>query len=472
MTVNSTVDTERPAHERVNHVVILVHGIRTYAPWQNTLRTELERKGVKVELTNYGYFDLFRFLLPIQKIRLSAINRIWISIRDVRKLYPHAKISFLAHSFGTYIVASVLRREFDLRAHRIIFCGSVVRYDFPFHEIADRFASPIINEVGSKDYLPALAESVTWGYGSAGTYGFRSPRIRDRWHNDTGHSQFLTDAFCKRFWVPFFTDGTIVEADREFKAPSFYIRFISKFKIRNLLVILISAIASAALTVWLLDAPSARAVMYKQTEQLGGRAFWASPLETIEPGGPHENIIEAKASIPAVGEFDFVFFPNLRREGRMDALYRFLKCRAGETDLCGYLPARIEASHFLVLTMEFAESFRHGVASIPEIRFKQTKEAAGFLLRVNEDIKPSDTDWASMRSSGKYTLVYGLSDKANHEKTNLWNIQELPLIEIAIEFGDGSRGYVVIEKGAYGERIVRETLQKWGPRYEKLWRSQ
>ena len=246
MPANPLVNAERLGDEYVDHVVILVHGIRTYAPWQNTLRAELEGRGIKVELTNYGYFDLFRFWVPIPRVRASAINRILISIRDVRKLYPHAKLSFLAHSFGTYIVTNILRQEFDFCAHRIVFCGSVVKYNFPFHEVADRFTSPIINEVGSSDYWPALAESATWGYGSTGTYGFRSPRVRDRWHNKINHSQFLTDQFCKKFWVPFFSDGNIVEADLNFEVPPRYIRLLARIKIRNFIIFLISfAIASA-----------------------------------------------------------------------------------------------------------------------------------------------------------------------------------------------------------------------------------
>ena len=152
-------------------------------------------------------------------------------MRDIHRLYPNAKIFFLAHSFGTYIVANILHREFDFHAHRIVFCGSVIRLDFPFHKFSERFSTPIVNEVGSNDYWPAIAESATWGYGSTGTYGFRSPRIRDRWHNNINHSQFLTEAFCKKFWVPFFKDGTIIEGEREFKSPPFYISFLSKFNV-------------------------------------------------------------------------------------------------------------------------------------------------------------------------------------------------------------------------------------------------
>lgn len=97
-----------------------------------------------------------------------------------------------------------------------------------------------MNEVGSKDFLPALAESVTWGYGSAGTYGFRVPRVRDRWHNNCHHSTFLTSEFCKKYWVPFFRDGQIIDADIESKQPPILVRLMSRVRIKYLLVFLLT----------------------------------------------------------------------------------------------------------------------------------------------------------------------------------------------------------------------------------------
>jgi len=78
--------------------------------------------------------------------------------------------SIIAHSFGTYVVAEILREKFTMQAERVIFCGSVLRYDFPFEQIDGRFKGEIINEVGTADPWPALAESVTTGYGAAGTF--------------------------------------------------------------------------------------------------------------------------------------------------------------------------------------------------------------------------------------------------------------------------------------------------------------
>lgn len=214
-------------------VVFLVHGIRDYALWQESIRKVLSPLFI-VESTNYGRFDILRFLVPISYFRDKAIQRVWDQIRDVRRQYPDARYSFIAHSFGTYVLANILARNFDFTADRIVLCGSVLPYDFPFEQIADRFETPILNEVGTKDIWPALAESVTWGYGSAGTFGFRRPRVRDRWHAGATHGYFLSAEFCGKYWTPFFQSGEIVDAASEPEAPSIWLSFLSVVRLKYL----------------------------------------------------------------------------------------------------------------------------------------------------------------------------------------------------------------------------------------------
>jgi hypothetical protein len=210
-------------------VIILVHGIRDYALWQNSIRRTFERHFAVVETTNYGRFDLVRFLLPISYFRSAAIGVVWRQLRDIRRQNPERELSFVAHSFGTYVLAHILQREFDFTAFRVVFCGSVLKYSFPFEQISERFHSPVLNEVGAKDVWPAMAESVTCGYGSAGTYGFRRPRVRDRWHANAGHGYFLKSEFCERYWIPFFKDGTIVEGAADPEEPPIWIRILWLF---------------------------------------------------------------------------------------------------------------------------------------------------------------------------------------------------------------------------------------------------
>ena len=221
-----------------NHVVVLIHGIRDFASWQGEIRATLEDAGFKVEPTSYMRLDLLRFLVPFSFFREKVIDKIWNQIEDIRKIHNGAQISFIAHSFGTYVLAQILRRKFTLNAHKVIFCGSVVRYDFPFEQIADRFDSPILNDIGTADVWPAFAESVTVGYGSAGTYGFRRPRVRDRWHNGKTHSAFLNPIFCKKYWIPFLKSGAIIEGDLPAEPPPHWIRLLYIVKIKYLIVLM------------------------------------------------------------------------------------------------------------------------------------------------------------------------------------------------------------------------------------------
>src|SRR5262249_30252264 len=119
-------------------------------------------------------------------------------------------ISILAHSFGTYIVAEILTSKPDIKVHRLVFCGSIVPFDHPFlHQIGHRITDCVVNDIGTRDVWPALANSITTGYGDAGTYGFRShPKVTDRWFKGFKHSDFFLDVdFCKENWIPFFKQG-------------------------------------------------------------------------------------------------------------------------------------------------------------------------------------------------------------------------------------------------------------------------
>jgi hypothetical protein len=228
---------------QVQSVVILVHGIRTYAPWIATLRARFEKEGIVVEPSNYGRLDLLQFLWGSRR---KPIDAVWDTVKEVQMLYPNARISFLAHSFGTYIVAKLLQREFNFRAHRVVFCGSVVNYRFPFNQISERFVPPLINETSARDPWPVLAESSSWGYGSAGTFGFRIPRVRDRWHRGFGHGQYLTDEFCKEFWIPFFQSGEIREGDVVDGAPPIWIRLLALARLKYFLPFLLLLLGIAA----------------------------------------------------------------------------------------------------------------------------------------------------------------------------------------------------------------------------------
>jgi pimeloyl-ACP methyl ester carboxylesterase len=83
-------------------VVILIHGIRTEAWWQDRVASILSRDtGATVIPLKYGYFDLLRFWCPLGICRNGPIERLRKQIEGVRQSYKDCRLVVFAHSFGT-----------------------------------------------------------------------------------------------------------------------------------------------------------------------------------------------------------------------------------------------------------------------------------------------------------------------------------------------------------------------------------
>ena len=214
------------------HLVILIHGLGTRALWRNEVRKILEESGFDVEAINYGNADVFRSLLDGgASVSKDIANQIRASVAA-----QDADCSIIADGFGTSFVARILQEQTDLKFHRIIFSSSIVADYFHFEEVKTRFRGPLVNEVSNLDYWPALVEA-SWGrLGATGTYGFRRANVIDRWHNGVAHGEFVGQKFCKKYWVPFLSDGRIVEGDPRPEPVPFLLKFISAFPIKYALV--------------------------------------------------------------------------------------------------------------------------------------------------------------------------------------------------------------------------------------------
>jgi hypothetical protein len=91
-----------------------------------------------------------------------------------------------------------------------------------------------------------FAESITWGYGSSGRFGFQTHLVRDRYH-DLGHSGFFTEGFAKKFWLSALSDGQIADGLVERPGSVWWLQLLTVFKVRYLLLLTL-----IALGVWLL----------------------------------------------------------------------------------------------------------------------------------------------------------------------------------------------------------------------------
>lgn len=222
--------------ERRDHVIVLVHGIRTYAEWQERLAGVLADKGYElVYPIGYGFFDVLSFLCPLFT-RRKPIERVLRELRAIKTKHRDADISVVAHSFGTYVLSKILEDATDISLHRVILCGCIVPLKFRWDKVVARVKGLVVNEVGTRDSWPVAAGLVTWGYGPSGTFGFKTTHVRDRYHN-CGHSDFFEDELMARYWLPMLLDGQIVASDwtRKRTKASSALSLMSWFPLKSLL---------------------------------------------------------------------------------------------------------------------------------------------------------------------------------------------------------------------------------------------
>lgn len=208
------------AHDSQLNVVVLIHGIRTHAPWQETLRSLLNKdKKTKTYPIGYGYLDAGRFWFPWY-FRDSPIRDVTRKLRAILSKHKNDKITVVAHSYGTHVIATILKNNPDIKLHRLILCGSVISDKFLWDSIKGLPEDKVINDCGNKDKWPVLAKCLSWGYGSTGTFGIKAPpHVYDR-HHDLGHSDFFKPEFMSRFWLPFIIGDVIEKSEWENERPT------------------------------------------------------------------------------------------------------------------------------------------------------------------------------------------------------------------------------------------------------------
>jgi pimeloyl-ACP methyl ester carboxylesterase len=234
-------------------VVILIHGIRDHARWSAEIRNTLAAAGFVTEPTNYGRFGLWDFFSPFGGGRRRAQEELSQQLSMVFERYPDRRISVIAHSFGSYLLTRIMAQNPQLKFERVISCGSVVKRTTNFRAIASSFqgSAPagtldrnILNEVGDSDPWPAIAESLTFIYGAAGTRGLRKPFITDRYFAEAGHGFYLNSAFCKKYWVPYLRSGKVVASPIEKGIPAWWVNLLGILPPKIIVPLLVLALVA------------------------------------------------------------------------------------------------------------------------------------------------------------------------------------------------------------------------------------
>lgn len=214
-------------------VIVLIHGIRTPGEWQESLRGMLAHRTVEVIPLGYGQFPLHKFLFPCffsSKIK----NRIAREFREIKNIHSEAEITVVAHSFGTYIVSKVLEDVTDLAINRLLLCGSIIIPDYRWDKVKQRITGSILNDAGTRDVWPALAQ-VSSEYGPSGILGFKTAHVTDRYHQ-CAHSDYFTAEHIEKFWLPFLKEGQIVQNDTERRPLTWGMKFLCNFPYKFLLI--------------------------------------------------------------------------------------------------------------------------------------------------------------------------------------------------------------------------------------------
>ena len=191
------------------HLVVLIHGIRDFGEWEELVKAKLaELPNTVVLPLGYNYYDPIRFLLPgmfqtgPQQIIAGGIRQ---KREELRNDYQDVKVSVIAHSFGTHVIAGILREAGDITLEYLILCGSVLPRLYDFDKNKGRVENMIVNDVGCRDVWPIFAKICTFGYGAAGTFGFQRSGPQNRYF-DHGHGGYFSDRFIDDYWVSIFRD--------------------------------------------------------------------------------------------------------------------------------------------------------------------------------------------------------------------------------------------------------------------------
>ena len=231
--------------ERLQPVLLSIHGIRTTGRWQKSLTQAAQEAGYLYRPLDYGFFLALSLLLPwARRRKVEWFHR---ECEDhLRDLEPGQRASIVAHSFGTYLLASALAKYSDLVFDKVILCGSIVRKDYPWTTIIQRRGQvrQVLNEAGGKDLWASIVTWVVADAGPSGVDGFEDladGQVLQRLHAEHGHSDYFYAGNYKRVWIPFLQTGRI-EAVQPIEAPRTNWRFAAVAGV--LLSALLAAIAS------------------------------------------------------------------------------------------------------------------------------------------------------------------------------------------------------------------------------------
>jgi len=199
--------------DRSKHIVVTVHGIRTFGQWQQRLEM-LFKDSPEIAFYHFrfGYFSIAAFVFPLT--RWLLVSRFRRELRAVVQRHQPLHLDIVGHSFGTHLIAWALRGlrdDEDIRVRTLILSGSVLRADHYWADLIPSRIGRVVNDCGIEDSVLLLSQFVVPLTGMAGRVGFvgmNGPEFVNR-YSTFGHSGYFQDAdgkpsddYMRANWVP------------------------------------------------------------------------------------------------------------------------------------------------------------------------------------------------------------------------------------------------------------------------------
>jgi len=205
---------QRPSSATESPLVLSLHGINTRGAWQKDLDHELAKAGLTPQALDYGLFRVLRLMNPASRRRqIDWFRDEYTRIRRESGQVP----SLVAHSFGTYLVASAVELYEEIELDHVILCGSIVRTDFEWSRVKKRGqVNKILNERGGKDVWVKTAAWVLSDGGQSGVGGFSdlgNGLVNERFHPGFRHSDYFYRLNFERNWIPFLKGSNLLERE-------------------------------------------------------------------------------------------------------------------------------------------------------------------------------------------------------------------------------------------------------------------
>ena len=209
--------------QNTKHLVITIHGIRTFGQWQERLERLVPREaGIRFAHYRFGYFSILAFLVPL--VRMLVVRRFRREVETLSTRLKPNRIDLVGHSFGTHILGwSIRKLDPSIPIHTVILAGSVLKSEFYWADLFQGRIKRLINDCGTNDTALLFSQFFVLGTGMAGRAGFigmNGPELRNRF-SDFGHGGYFSDKagkfsdeYMQRNWVPLLLgDGPIPEFD-------------------------------------------------------------------------------------------------------------------------------------------------------------------------------------------------------------------------------------------------------------------